>query len=64
MVWAVAFSYLLFNQPLDNWTFVGIVVVTLSGMLNWIRQKLRFERMALEEHWEHRHHQQTDVAKP
>ncbi|MFT8959127.1 MAG: EamA/RhaT family transporter, partial [Gluconobacter oxydans] len=43
---------------------VGIVVVTLSGMLNWIRQKLHFERMALEEHWEHRHHQQTDVAKP
>lgn len=64
MVWAVAFSYLLFKQPLDNWTFVGIVIVTLSGMLNWIRQKLRFERMALEEHWEHRHHRQADAAKP
>ncbi|GBR36541.1 DMT family transporter [Gluconobacter kondonii] len=64
MVWAVAFSYLLFHQPLDNWTFMGIIVVTLSGMLNWIRQKLRFERMALEERWEHRHKHQADTAKP
>lgn len=57
MLWAVAFSYLLFNQPLDSWTFVGIVVVTLSGLLHWIRQKLRYERMALEDHWR-RHHPQ------
>ncbi|WP_040509378.1 DMT family transporter [Gluconobacter morbifer] len=55
MIWAVAFSYLLFHQSLDMWSFIGIVVVTLSGMLNWVHQKIRFERMALEEHWQHRH---------
>lgn len=63
MVWAMAFSYLLFKQPLNNWTFVGIVIVTFSGMLNWIRQKLRFERMALEEHWAHRYRRQADATK-
>lgn len=55
MLWAVAFSYLLFHQPLDNWTFVGIVIVTLSGMLHWVRQKLHYERLALQGHWQKHH---------
>ncbi|AXY22319.1 DMT family transporter [Komagataeibacter saccharivorans] len=49
MLWAVAFSYFLFHQPLDGWTFVGIVVVTFSGMLNWIRQRIRYRHMAMKE---------------
>ncbi|PYD59666.1 EamA family transporter [Novacetimonas maltaceti] len=49
MLWAVVFSYFLFHQALDDWTFVGIVVVTFSGMLNWIRQHLRYEHLAFEE---------------
>ncbi|MCE2563180.1 DMT family transporter [Komagataeibacter sp. FNDCF1] len=48
MIWAVAFSYFLFHQPLDGWTFVGIVVVTLSGMLGWLHQRIHYERLALE----------------
>ena len=64
MLWAVAFSYVLFHQPLDSWTFVGIVVVTLSGMLHWIRQKLRYERMALEDHWRRHHTPGPHPTKP
>ncbi|MCX5616109.1 DMT family transporter [Bombella sp. TMW 2.2559] len=45
MVWIVAFSYFVFNQPVDMWDGIGIAVVTLSGMLNWLRQKIRFEKM-------------------
>ncbi|ARW15662.1 DMT family transporter [Komagataeibacter europaeus] len=56
MLWAVAFSYFLFHQPLDNWTIVGIIVVTLSGMLNWIRQRIHFEHLAMEEWRERRRH--------
>lgn len=52
MVWGVALSYLMFQQPLDGWTFVGIVVVTASGLLNWIRQRIRYERMAMKERLE------------
>ncbi|GAN69246.1 DMT family transporter [Acetobacter orleanensis] len=55
MVWGVALSYLVFHQPLDGWTFVGILVVTLSGLLNWIRQRIRYERMALRERLERMH---------
>ncbi|AZV40055.1 EamA/RhaT family transporter [Komagataeibacter xylinus] len=47
MLWAVAFSYFLFHQPLDGWTFAGIVVVTLSGMINWIRQHVLYEALVL-----------------
>lgn len=57
MVWAVAFSYLLFHQSLDGWTFVGIIVLTASGLLNWIRQRIRYESLVIEQHlarWEHR----------
>ncbi|PYD81700.1 EamA family transporter [Komagataeibacter oboediens] len=56
MLWAVAFSYFLFHQPLDNWTIAGIIVVTLSGMLNWIRQRISFERLAMRERRERRRH--------
>ncbi|MBV1833616.1 DMT family transporter [Novacetimonas pomaceti] len=49
MLWAVAFSYFLFHQSLDGWTFVGITVVTFSGMLNWMRQRIKYEELALRE---------------
>ncbi|MFS8368911.1 DMT family transporter [Acetobacter indonesiensis] len=52
MVWGVALSYVVFHQPLDGWTFVGIIVLTFSGMLNWVRQRIRYERMALKERFE------------
>ncbi|GAB6966996.1 DMT family transporter [Komagataeibacter kakiaceti JCM 25156] len=51
MLWAVAFSYFLFHQPLDGWTFAGITVVTFSGMLNWVRQRIRYEHLAMKERW-------------
>lgn len=50
MIWAVGFSYVLFNNPLDAWTAVGIVIVTFSGMLNWIRQRIRYRQAARREH--------------
>ncbi|MEJ5155168.1 DMT family transporter [Gluconobacter wancherniae] len=56
MLWAVVFSYFLFHQPLDGWTFAGIVVVTASGVINWIRQHLRYERDVIEEYWKKQHH--------
>ncbi|GAN86609.1 DMT family transporter [Komagataeibacter intermedius] len=62
MLWAVAFSYFLFHQPLDNWTIVGIIVVTLSGMLNWIRQHISFERLAIRERRERRRHPRDPQA--
>ena len=52
MAWGVALSYFLFKQPLDRWTFVGIAVLTASGMLNWIRQRIRYEKMAMKERLE------------
>ncbi|MCT6837730.1 MULTISPECIES: DMT family transporter [Bombella] len=45
MAWIVAFSYFIFHQPVDVWDGIGILVVTFSGMLNWLRQKIRFEKM-------------------
>lgn len=61
MIWAVAFSYFLFHQPLDRWTFAGIVVVTVSGMINWIRQHFLYERAVFEQHWmkKYREHSHT-----
>ncbi|WP_230975848.1 DMT family transporter [Acetobacter garciniae] len=52
MVWGVVLSYVVFHQPLDGWTFVGIFVLTASGMLNWIRQRIRYEHMAMKERLE------------
>lgn len=52
MVWGVVLSYVVFHQPLDGWTFVGIMVLTFSGMLNWVRQRIRYERMAMKERLE------------
>jgi drug/metabolite transporter (DMT)-like permease len=49
MIWAVFLSYVVFHEPLDRWMFVGISVLTFSGMLNWLRQRIRYERMALKE---------------
>lgn len=51
MIWVVAFSYLIFHQPLDGWDIVGIIVVTSSGMVNWVCQKIRYEHMILREWW-------------
>ena len=53
MVWAIALSYIVFHDALDVWTFVGIAVITFSGMLNWFRQRIRYERMAMKERAEH-----------
>ncbi|NHO31116.1 EamA family transporter [Acetobacter sp. LMG 1636] len=47
MVWGVALSYTLFHQQLDLWGFVGVIIVTLSGLVNWIRQKIKFRYIAL-----------------
>lgn len=35
MVWTVIFSYLVFHQPVDFISFVGIAVIFLSGYLTW-----------------------------
>ncbi|MCH4090325.1 DMT family transporter [Acetobacter sp.] len=49
MVWGVVLSYIVFREPLDGWTFVGITVLMFSGVLNWVRQRIRYERMAMRE---------------
>lgn len=54
MAWGVALSYLVFKQPIDRWTFIGIAVLTASGLLNWIRQRIRYEKMAMKERLERR----------
>ncbi|KON63570.1 EamA-like transporter family protein [Komagataeibacter europaeus] len=35
MLWAVAFSYYVFHELLDNWTFAGIAVIIASGLFKW-----------------------------
>ncbi|MBV1838482.1 EamA family transporter [Acetobacter estunensis] len=47
MIWGVALSYTLFRQPLDIWEIVGVTIVTLSGLVNWIRQKIVTRYLAL-----------------
>lgn len=47
MIWGVALSYTLFHQPLDVWEFVGVFCVTMSGLVNWIRQKIKFRHLAI-----------------
>ncbi|MFT8718698.1 MAG: DMT family transporter [Acetobacter sp.] len=49
MVWGVVLSYVVFHEPLDRWTIIGISVLMFSGVLNWIRQRIRYERMAMRE---------------
>lgn len=51
MLWIVLLSYFIFKQPIDLWDGVGIAVVTFSGLLNWIRQKIRFEKMLTRGWW-------------
>lgn len=41
MIWAVALSYLLFDQPVGLISFVGIAVIIGSGMLTWMREQLQ-----------------------
>ncbi|MCP1242141.1 DMT family transporter [Acetobacter lambici] len=62
MVWGVALSYLVFRQPLDSWTFVGIIVLMSSGILNWVRQRIRYERMAMKERMARRKARKADKA--
>ncbi|MGY6768986.1 DMT family transporter [Komagataeibacter sp. NFXK3] len=40
MLWAVAFSFYVFHEPLDSWTFVGIAVITASGLFKWAYPRL------------------------
>ncbi|GBQ49032.1 DMT family transporter [Komagataeibacter europaeus] len=35
MLWAVAFSFYVFHEPLDDWTFAGIAVIIVSGLFKW-----------------------------
>jgi len=41
MIWAVLFSYLLFRQPVDVMTVIGIIVIIGAGLLTWVREQLR-----------------------
>ncbi|NHN84374.1 EamA family transporter [Acetobacter musti] len=47
MVWGVVLSYTMFHQQLDMWGFIGVIIVTLSGLVNWVRQKIKFRYIAL-----------------
>ncbi|MFD2238661.1 DMT family transporter [Aureimonas populi] len=44
MIWAVAFTYFVFDQPVDGLTFVGIAVIIAAGLLTWAREKIRLPR--------------------
>ena len=39
MLWAVAFSYYVFHEPLDSWTFVGVAVIIASGLFKWVNPR-------------------------
>lgn len=47
MIWGVIISYIVFHQGIDMWTYIGITALMLSGILNWIRQTIRYQKMAL-----------------
>jgi S-adenosylmethionine uptake transporter len=38
MLWAVAFGYLLFNDPLDWPMLIGIVIILGSGLFTFVRE--------------------------
>lgn len=44
MIWAVAFTYLVFEQPVDALSFVGIAIIILAGLLTWLRERIRMPR--------------------
>ena len=42
IIWAVVFGWLIFSELPDIWTFVGLIVVGLSGLITFIREEARF----------------------
>lgn len=44
MLWAVAFTYLVFDQPVDALSFLGIAIIIFAGLLTWLREKIRLPR--------------------
>ncbi|WP_185984443.1 DMT family transporter [Aureimonas mangrovi] len=44
MLWAVAFTYFVFDQPVDALSFVGIAIIIFAGLLTWLREKVRMPR--------------------
>lgn len=41
MIWATLFGYLVFDSLPDGWTWVGAVVIILSGVYVWHRERVR-----------------------
>jgi len=41
MLWAVALSYLLFLEPVDAMTFVGIGIIIAAGLITWMRERIK-----------------------
>lgn len=41
MIWALIFTYALFHQPVDALAFVGIAIIVASGLLTWVRERIK-----------------------
>ena len=41
MIWALMFSYLVFHQPVDAMSFLGIGLIIVAGLLTWARERLK-----------------------
>lgn len=41
MIWALMFSYLVFHQPVDALSFVGIGLIIAAGLLTWARERIK-----------------------
>ena len=45
MIWALMFSYLVFHQPVDGFSFVGIALIIAAGLLTWARERIKLPRL-------------------
>jgi S-adenosylmethionine uptake transporter len=41
MIWALMFSYLVFHQPVDAMSFLGIGLIIVAGLLTWARERIK-----------------------
>lgn len=41
MIWAILFGYFIFNDHIDMAMLIGIVLITISGLFTFIRERQR-----------------------
>ena len=47
MIYLSLWSIVLFNQYPDNWTIVGAMIIVVSGLIIWLREKRHAQRKSV-----------------